>query len=225
MMSVSVPVFTRNVGVLGGAGPFAGARTVTEIMRAAAAAGARTDDEFPTVVCHSNPNLGIGADGATDWSTAGALEDAVSALIASGAGIVGIACNSAHRALNSRRQPSVVDLPAAIAAACATTGATRAGLLAASATLRSGMHANALEASGIEVVTPDASHQAAVDAAIIEATWAGRCPDLTAVAATLEQVDCVVLGCTELDASAVRGRRCIDSVEVLAATLVAGATR
>jgi aspartate/glutamate racemase len=213
------PVYTGTIGVLAGAGPFAGVRTLERILAKAVDEGATSDEHFPQVLCWSTPMLGIAVDGRIEAGP-GTLTAALDSLGGAGADVIGIACNSAHRMLAHQKRPGqVIDLIDELATAAAATGATRVGLLAASGALDSKLHATAFTKAGLTVTVPDRAGQQAVDAAIAGAVASGRSGDLTPVARTLD-VELVVLGCTELDAGCCNGVACLDSVDVLAEALL-----
>lgn len=204
-MSVLGCRYVKTIGVLGGAGPYAPARTHTAIMAAAAGRGAHHDNEFPTVLCHSISTLNIGADGEPGTDTEAQLDAALQTLRAAGADIIGIACNSAHRSV-AASSPDVIALPCAVAAAAAaaTTGEKVAAVLAASSTITSGIHQRHLANVGVSSRIPPPAAQARIDAAIEFATRYGTCPNLADLVASLD-TNLVILGCTELESSAVTG--------------------
>jgi aspartate/glutamate racemase len=216
---VSRTVGVGSIGIIGGAGAFAGVRCARRVFDLAAEVGAVDDRDFPELRLVSLPGLGVGATGelADPSASRAALATAVAELSAAGCDTIGVACNSAHRL----ELDGVVDLvDATVDATVRSWRGARVAVLSASASRHAGMYRSRFAARGVVVVEPDATQQQMVDAEIAAATATGRCGNLDRVVAGLD-ADVVVLGCTELDAAAVSNAPTVDSVDVLAAALLA----
>lgn len=146
------------IGILGGLGPYAHIDFESKLLDAARRlAGANADQDYPEWVLSSIPG--------TPERTADDLSgdaDPLPWLLRSlhrldtpgtGADFVAIPCNTAHRYIGDIRRESrvpVIDMIDETAAAIAGLGnVTKAGILATTGTLRTGLYHRALEARGI----------------------------------------------------------------------------
>jgi aspartate racemase len=196
------------VGILGGMGPAATADFYDKLVRATPAA---TDQDHLRVVIWADPAvpdrtaalLGTGPD-PTPWLLRGAEQ-----LRACGADLLAVPCNTAHafapRVAQACGLPlvSIIDVTAD-AVRAARPRPSRAGLLATTGTVRSGLYHSALTAAGIDVVVPDERGQRHVMDAIA-AVKGGRVDEsvneaLAGVAGALVDAGAqtVIAGCTEI---------------------------
>lgn len=193
------------VGVLGGMGPASTAEFLARLVRKTPAA---SDQEHlrtivwsdPTIPDRSDALLGQGPDPTS------ALVAGVRRLVGAGADVLVIPCNTAHAFLVAVREASRVPVLSMIDAAAAAAVSdlppgSRVGLVATTGTLASRVYDEALGRHGVAVVTPDASRQVEVMAAI-RAVKAGSRED-TAFRATMEALAAggasrVIAGCTEV---------------------------
>ena len=155
------PMSPRVVGVLGGMGPGA----TVEFMRCVLeATDAATDQEHIRLIVDSNPQvpdrsdfiLAHGPDPRPDLlAMARGLERA-------GAELLVMPCNTAHYFLTDLQAAvaiPIVDWPVEVARAASALGVRRAGILATSGTLASGIYARALDHFAIENVVPGEEHR------------------------------------------------------------------
>ena len=206
---------TRNaaggvVGILGGMGPLA---TVDFLGKMLAATTAANDQEHVPVVVSAIPQvpdrtLAFRGEGESPLPS---MVDGARRLKAAGAGVLVIACNTAHLWFDELGEH--VDLPmlhlvdAAIADAAAIAGPrARVGLLGTDATLASGLYINRAGASGgaLRWLLPTAREMTELVMPGIEAVKAsdrGLGRRLLAAAAEALKgrgADAVILGCTEI---------------------------
>ncbi|MEX2501928.1 MAG: amino acid racemase [Trueperaceae bacterium] len=212
------------VGVLGGMGP---AATWDFCLRLHRATPAKRDQEHLHVRVDCDPSVpdrNAAAAGAGP-SPGPHLARMARGLAAAGAELLCMPCNTAHAyadAIRSATSLPFVDMIEATIMDAAealrrvapdvapdvtpgpTPGATRIGLLATTATVRSGLYHRAAEARGLTIVEPDANDQDRV-MALVYAVKAGEAgADARAELARLAQRSCsqgaeaIVLGCTEL---------------------------
>ncbi len=198
------------VGVLGGMGPLA---TVDFLSKLLAATPAASDQEHVPVVVSAIPQvpdrtLAFRGEGASPLP---AMIDSARRLKAAGAGLVVIACNTAHLWFDELREavglPMIHLVDAAIADAAVLAGPTgRIGLLGTDATLASGLYINRGGATPAPIhwLLPTAREMTELVMPGIEAVKAG---DLVAgrsrLAAATEALKgrgatAVILGCTEI---------------------------
>lgn len=202
------PVRRRTIGVIGGMGPLATADFYLRLVRATPAAA---DQEHLHVIIDSNAEI---PDRTAAIERRGpdptpALVGTAQRLVAAGAEVLVMPCNSAHAFLDAiRREVSVpvLDIMEEVAAAAAGLAPMppTVGLLATAGTLRQRLYHTALDRRGIGVLTPDAAGQRVVSEAIasVKAGDTGPAVRGRARAAAEELVGAgagaIVLGCTEL---------------------------
>ncbi|HLW46469.1 MAG TPA: amino acid racemase [bacterium] len=198
----------RTIGVIGGMGPLATADFYLRLVRATPAA---TDQEHLHVIIDSNTEI---PDRTAAIEHRGpdptpALVETARRLVAAGAEVLVMPCNSAHAFLDAIRRAvpvPVLDIMEEVASAAAglTPVPAAVGLLATSGTVRRRLYQAALARRGIEVRTPDAAGQRAVSGAIASVKAGETGPEVRgrALAAAEELVragaGAIVLGCTEL---------------------------
>lgn len=201
----------KTIGVLGGAGPLAGAFLVERILRLAQTFyGCVRDEEFPKVILISFPfsdMLSFSQDGE---KVQGELERALTELKKCGAEILAIACNTLHAFLSHQRKGEVVHLPNSVQ----DTSALALGS-STSATYRL-----------FPCIYPSAEVQSELDAIIFQ-TLKG---DEERAAARLSKIilqakeTTIVLGCTEFSCIRewlrVPGKIIIDPLEIAAEQII-----
>ncbi|HEV2439776.1 MAG TPA: amino acid racemase [bacterium] len=198
----------RTIGVIGGMGPLATADFYLRLVRATPAA---TDQEHLHVLIDSNPEIpdrteaieGRGPDPTP------LLVETARRLVAAGAEVLVMPCNSAHAFLDRIRGAvavPVLDIMEEVASTAASLrpAPAAAGLLATAGTVRQRLYHAALSRRGIEVVAPDAGGQrvvseiiAAVKAGDTGPAVRGRIRDAAAALVRAGAV-VIVIGCTEL---------------------------
>lgn len=128
-------------------------------------------------------------------------------LEAAGAGVLIMACNTAHYFYDGIAESVAIPLlhmPRETALAIKRRGIEKVGLLATDGTLQTGIYHRALQAQGIEVITPDDKGQKRVMELIYDGVKAGdyslNVVPLLRDLADLQTrgADIFVLGCTEL---------------------------
>ncbi|HQC95532.1 MAG TPA: amino acid racemase [Aquabacterium sp.] len=228
------------IGILGGMGPAAGLHFAQMLVSLNGAA--KKDADHVHFVLHSYPRIPSRVDSFhhRTASPVPALVASLDRLEAHGADFGVIVCNTAH--IYFEELVAQVSLPvihmisnAARHAAGLATERPRAGLLATTATVKSGLYRRHFEAAGIEVVVPNDEEQGLVTSAIfgpetgIKATGMAVSREarenLSEAAARLRErtgVRHLILGCTELSfassAVAWKGFGIIDPVDLLART-------
>lgn len=199
------------VGVVGGVGP---AATVDFVSRIVKNTPAQCDQDHIKVVVEQNPQIpdrtaNLAGDGKDPTV---ALYAACKKLERSGANIIAIPCNTAHAFVDRIQRHTQIliinmltETIAHIQARYPNVG--RIGLLATNGTVQSKLYHDAACAAGLELITPDASHQAILMEVIygkdgVKAGHTGKaCRDrLLCVYDHLSQrnADALILGCTEL---------------------------
>lgn len=191
------------VGVLGGMGPAATLDFLTRLHAATPAAG---DAEHLRVITDSNPqvpgrNAALSGDGP---SPGPALAAMARGLVTAGAELLAMPCNAAHGwagdIVAATPVPFVSMIDAAVAAV-RSRGARTVGVLAADATLRSGLYTHALAAHGIAVINVDGASFMPLLARIkggdtgpdVRAAMAGFAAGLV-----IQGADAVLAACTEV---------------------------
>jgi len=200
------------VGVLGGMGPLA---TIDFMRKMIAATPAATDQDHVPVVVSSIPQVpdrtaAFRREGA---SPVAAMVASAQRLVAAGAGLVVVPCNTAHLWFDDIEQaialPMLHLVDAAIEEAAAVAGPEgRFGLLGTDATLASGLYVNRVapegRPQGVHWLLPTAGEMLELVMPGIAAVKAGKLEIaadlLLAAARALKQrgATAVVLGCTEI---------------------------
>ncbi|MGB3762414.1 MAG: amino acid racemase [Ornithinimicrobium sp.] len=199
---------SRLVGILGGMGPAATADFYTKLVRHTPAT---IDQDHLRVVMWADPTVPSRQDallaGGTDptpW-----LVEGVGRLIAAGADIVVVPCNTIHAYLG----PVMADQPVDFISIIDTTvqavqrrGVKRIGLLATDGALASEVFQSAFDAAGIEWELPSTAQQAHV-MRLVHAVKAGGVDDraradVEALLSDLQErgASTMVAGCTEISA-------------------------
>ena len=223
---------SKTLGVLGGLGPAASVyfyRLLTEHTAAVC------DQEHLNIVLISNAEIPDRSEyimGKSDRSPLPAMQQSVARLVAAGAEIIAIPCNTAHYFFNEIARTSpvpVLNIVRETVAAAAKHGVRRLGILATSGTVLAGAYPQAAKEHGIECIMPDVEEQRALMSLIYGSIKTAGTPDLDGfyrIADTLLQGGCdaIVLGCTELSLIPKDARYeqypFIDSLLVLAARAI-----
>lgn len=213
------------IGILGGSGPAATARLLTTLVAAAQRDyGAVQDSDFPTVLVHSVPLPGMGADGhlAPALARAG-LDEGLAGLVRTGAHVLAVACNTLHHELagadlhrrahdvpaaGGATRAEVVDLVAVTARAArdACPPGAPVGVLCSTAARRAELYPRQLAGLGVASVDTTEAEQALVTTVIGQAMAgidpAGQAETIAHLVGALRArgAGAVILGCTELAA-------------------------
>lgn len=218
----------KTVGVIGGMGPGATAQFLQCVVDATEAG---RDQDHLHLLVESDPaipdrTLALVGDGP---SPLGALVRVAQRLEKMGADLLVMPCNTAHAYAGEIGRSVGIPLVSLVAETAAYIAAlnprpTRAGLLATTGTVASGVYQAALGAVGIETIVPTDREQKQVMAAVYGLK--GGEPEQPAVGRALARLvergaDVIVLGCTEFptlefDAAA----RIVDPSRVVALRIV-----
>lgn len=194
----------KTIGIIGGMGPLA---TVDLFGKIVKNTPAKKDQDHIRVVIDNNTDipdrtaalLEGGADPAPQ------MIKSVERLVAGGADVLIMPCNTAHGFLERVREASPVPVLNMIQLTCQALkkrGITRAGLLATTGTIRTGIYPKYFD--GVELLLPEEGEQAAVMDMIYGGVKAGVMDyDASAVQKTAEHLlergaQTIILGCTEL---------------------------
>ena len=218
---------SKTLGVLGGIGPMSTVyfyELLTSLTRAAA------DQEHLDIVISSRattPDRTAYIVGASDENPLDAMIPDAKRLVAFGADLIAIPCNTAHYFYD--RLAAAVDVPILniieeSVRCLKAQGVTKFGLLATDGTVKSRTYQKYCEAAGIDCVVPDEAHQARVMSIIYDQIKSGLEPDMESffdIAHDLREAGCerLILGCTELSLikkNARLGDFYVDSLECLA---------
>lgn len=224
----------RPIGLLSGLGPLAGSDVLDKIILHAALAYAAVEDaDYPDVVVVSHGISDFDATGSMSPSFEAELVEMIDELEEHHPLVVGIACNTAHlalEALRARTKAHVVDLIEEVARCAASSRPDlRYLLISSSTTRRTGLYRSRLQQHGVCFSEVNDEHQAQLDE-VIHLVMAHQ---LDAAARRITPIvneagrgcDALIAGCTELPMALDRTRLpdempVIDSNRVLAETLV-----
>jgi aspartate racemase len=223
------------LGILGGMGPLATADFFAKLVTLTPANG--DADHIPVLIA-SLPQIPprVPAILGTAASPLPALLDSRARLVAGGATLIAMPCNTAHHwydALQEGGPPMLHIADAAVSALRARqTAPARVGLVATEGTLASGFYQQRLADAGYAIVLPTSAEQADVMVPSIAAVKAGEPMrgghGFTRMARALagRGAQAVILACTEVPPAMAAvgmppGITCIDATEALARACVA----
>lgn len=196
----------KKLGILGGMGPLATSDLFRKIVENTAA---KSDGEHIHIIIDNNTSipdrtaaiLQLGADPLPQ------MKASLERLTAAGAEVVIMGCNTAHYfydALGEGCKVERLNMLYETMSYLKAHGIKKAGLLASSGTVQSGIYAKAAEKYGIELLFPEGKAQEAVMGLIYDGVKAGKAnydtADFLSVVKVLQTdgAETMILGCTEL---------------------------
>lgn len=196
----------KTIGIIGGMGPLATCDFFEKIVRMTEAA---RDCEHIPILIDCNPRIPDRVDAILHGGTDPVPEIVKSGkkLIAAGAEILLMGCNTAHcfyTRIDRELSVPLIHMPRETALGAARRGLKKVGLMATDGTVASGIYASELEKAGVELAVPDAAGQRAVMEMIFDGIKAGSADiDPAGFRAVVEQLmgkgaEAIILGCTEL---------------------------
>jgi aspartate racemase len=211
----------KSIGIVGGAGPLAGAYLLEKIvLRAGEAYGCYKDADFPLLFLISFPFSDMLSPEVEPQKLRQELKRCLKHLRRSGAAVLGIACNTLHAFLDEDEADDLVQLPRLLAAPRFQSGPPLA--LCTSTAIRFEVHRRCFPC-----VYPDPITQRQVDEIIDQVLRGGeRSAILRSLTRLIEAhpARAVILGCTELSLFAsqlsVPGKIIIDPLELMANELL-----
>lgn len=192
----------KTIGILGGMGPMATADLFAKIV---SLTQAQCDNDHIRIYIDSNSKIPDRTEAILygGESPLPYMLDSAKKLEQMGADCLIMPCNTAHYFYDKLAGAvSIPFLHLIDSAAEAVPQGRRPGLLATSATVKTGLYAKALEKRGFELIVPDEEHQFLYMAAITDVK-AGRVPDEGSFHLLLEHLkekgaDIFIMGCTEI---------------------------
>jgi aspartate racemase len=197
----------QKIGILGGAGAFAGLHIAKLCLGWAVAHGAEKDSDFPELVLYNKPCRGLDETGvASEAQFERDVFDGLDLLSRAKCDYGIVACNSAHYFFDTMQTVFASGkLISLVGAACkAVSGTGRVGVLCSETTRRKRLYSQALGAIGIEVVEPEDDEQATINSCINAAITGKNEPShwesLGWVMSRMRNRGAIkiILGCTEL---------------------------
>ena len=228
----------KTIGIIGGMGPLA---TVDLMQKIILSTRAATDQEHIHILVDNNtaiPDRSAAICGQGPSPVPQLIESA-DRLVAQGADVLLMGCNTAHYFLPELEpylKRPLLNMIEATARWCRAKGIGCAGLLATVGTYQSGIYQQAFKKFGVRLVLPMKAEQEIVQSLIYEGVKAGRTEydvkPFRAVTGTMKAqgAEVFVLGCTELPL-ALRmyqiQENCIDATQILAEAAIeyVGASR
>ena len=225
----------KTVGILGGMGPYAALDFAREVLRFTPAS--RECDHIPTII-YNNPSIPSRTRaflyGESD--PVPFMRQAVQGLVAAGAEIIAVPCNSAHYFLPEVMadvSTPYIDMIQEVKKTVLGRGWGRVGVLAGEVTVHARLYDHALGEIGVRVdhVCPDRQIlvRKVIEAVKLDYNSEAEINLMIELLNSLSEagVDGVILGCTELQASMPSSELpvpVIDSVRTLALSVVSAAT-
>ncbi|MGI6255240.1 MAG: aspartate/glutamate racemase family protein [Acutalibacter sp.] len=216
----------KTLGIIGGMGPMATAYLLELIIQMT---DAKTDQEHLSVIVLNNPQVPDRTAYILDNSKPSplpVLEDMAHTLESVGAGVLCAPCVTSHyfyEELAGNVQVPFVHMVKETAQELRIAGKHKAGILATTGTVRTGLFQQALENKGLSWAVPSETGQKLVMSLIYDDIKAGKPADMGKFRRVSDELfdagcDSIILGCTEL--SLVKkdtplGRGYLDALEVL----------
>ena len=216
------------LGILGGLGPAASCYLYQMLIDHTPAK--RDQDHIDVVISSraSTPDRTAFITGASDRDPFAVMEQDGRSLVAYGATVLAIPCNTAHYfydRLAAALPVPVLNMPRLTVEQAKALGCRKLGILATEGTLLAGTYQLMCREAGLDWAAPAPARQRDVTAVIYDQIKQGRRADMAMFSAAVDDLkrqgcDMAVLGCTEL--SLVKrdeglGRFFLDSTEVLCA--------
>lgn len=208
----------KSFGIVGGLGPMATAYLLELIVDMT---DAKTDQEHLDVIVFNRPSVPDRTAYILDPTKPSPVPPMVDMAQTPSA-------SSFHDALQSSVHVPFINMVQETAAYLKNAGCRKAGIMATTGTVHTGLFQKALSAAGVPYALPDDAMQAHVMSLIYDCVKAGKPADMDkfrAVSAALRSAGCdaIILGCTEL--SIIKrdndiGSGYLDALEVLARAAV-----
>lgn len=197
---------TKKLGILGGLGPMSSVYFYEMLTRHT---DARCDQDHLDLVLSSGATTPDRTAFILGQSPASPLPRMVAdaeSLIAAGAELIAIPCNTAHYfydALAESITVPVINILYETVATLALLGVRKIGIMATAGTVTSGAYQHMCRQVGLDCAIPDTADQTIIHSIIYDQIKQGKRPDMDAfarVSAHLLEAGCerLVLGCTEL---------------------------
>jgi aspartate racemase len=197
------------IGLIGGMGPFAGARFCTLLLeKSARDFGAKNGDEFPEIVLDSVPVSDFISDTSKISEAEAILVSRVKKLNNFGCTEIAMVCNTGHvlfpklSKVSGNKMISLIDV---VRDKVIDSKFKKVGILATKTTIRSGLFQKAFMKTGIEIINPDNKTieicEKAIRGVIANSNTKGIIDKMlrkTEEFTEKEKLDGVILGCTEL---------------------------
>jgi len=217
----------KTLGVIGGLGPMATAYLLQLIIEMT---DAKTDQEHLDVIVFDRPNVPDRTAHILDPSKPSPLpfmQKTAKTLESLGAGVLCAPCVTSHyfyKELQGSVSVPFLNMVQEVAAELKRAGKKRAGILATTGTVSTGLFQNTFAQSGLEAAAPSGEGQKLVMSLIYDEIKAGKPADPEKFQRVSEELygagcDCIILGCTELSLikkSVGLGAGYLDALEVLA---------
>lgn len=222
---------TATLGILGGLGPMSGVYFCELLVSHTRADSDREHLNFLMSSRADTPDRTDFILGRSRHDPAPVMVAEVKRLIAAGAEVIAIPCNTAHyfyeRIVAAASVP-VLNIIEETVDFCVQSGVRTVGVLATEGTVASGAYRRACERAGVGYLTCEPREQAVISDMIYDQIKKGRMPALDAFCAVADGLrergaDAVILGCTELSLlkkAAGNTPDWIDSLEVLACAAI-----
>lgn len=210
------------IGIVGGAGPFAGASLLEQVLKLSNRQyGCYRDEDYPQVLLNSFPFSDMLTSSRDNALLRGELSLSLNQLRAQGAEVLAIACNTLHNFLDeSEDREDLINLPRMLGE---TLRSVEAPLVLCTTTSRE----NTLHRNFFMCSYPDPLTQVQVDDIIDRILQGGDSRRIVSDLLELierENASAVVLGCTELSLFAkelsMSRKQIIDPLEILAQKLL-----
>lgn len=221
----------KRIGILGGIGAFASHLLLGEILhKISSRLHYPSDDDFPDVILRNLPVKGFGSDGRLTSHSLSQIIAALREFESIGCVAAAIACNSAfveYDEILKSTNLEIFDLPSIISAKASDLGWNKAVVFCSRASSENRLHAESLSKFGISAAYPSDEIQDEIDAAIrrsvagspgyYDSHWMTR-----AIEAEISKSgsDGCVIGCTDLSVIGQSADYAIDSVSILADSII-----
>lgn len=223
----------KSVGIIGGLGPMASAYLVQLITEMT---DAKKDQEHLDVILFSRPSVPDRTSYILDRTKPSPLPSMTATaktLEQLGATLICAPCVTSHYFYHQLAESVSVpflNMLEETALECKLSGKKKAGIMATTGTVSTGLFQNAMEKAGLSACVPGKEGQRLVMSLIYDDIKAGRQPDPEKFQTVSQELfqkgcDCIILGCTELSLikkDTPLGPGYLDALEVLAKRCITG---
>lgn len=223
----------KMIGLIGGMGPYASAHFYRLLLdKSSQDYGAKNNDDYPEIVIDSVPVPYFISDTTRLAEAKNMLMDRAQRLNNFGCGVIGMVCNTGHilyKDLAKQSETEFVSMIDLVAREAQRRNLKRVGILSTQTTIKTGLYKKALKNLDIGSINEDENMQL-IHETIIKQVVAGKVSDsqrdlledMTRRFIDKEELDGVILGCTELPLVFPKDKfeNVIDSMDALANELL-----
>ncbi len=224
----------KTIGILGGMGPEASANLYGKMIKYTQHKyGAVQDSDYPPIIIYSMPLLGFDETGIVDKEAVKSqLIDGVKKLENAGCDLIIVGCNTVHIFFDEMQEAvkiPVLNIVEETKKKVMDFGCKKVGLFASESTSRAKLYQKRFAESGVEVISPSARQQEALNKVIEHVMGGNQKTDDVIVLKDIARdyvkqgAEAVVMGCTEIPLAINQSHtdvKLFDTVEIIVQSAV-----